>query len=505
MNKNFRIDLVDSEKESAMLNNFSQNPTVIKVIGVGNGGCNAVNRMIDVGLNGVEFIAMNTDSQSLSRSNADKKIILGANLTKGLGAGTNPERGAEAAKENAEEITEIVKGADLVFVASTFGGGTGTGASPVIADIAKRSGALTIGVVTKPFEMEGKFKMKQAVAGIERMSTAVDSLIIIPNENLYKMSENVVSLEEGFSIIDDILRQGVQGISDIITQNGFGVNVDFADVRTMISISDGRAHLGIGIGKGETRLEKAIKNAFDNPLLDVASIKNSKGILANIVHPKDFSMLEYRKATEIIHTYANEDANIKIGTCANEELKDEIRITIVATGFEANRVGSDNNTSSSSVKEVKVEESRNSEEDEDDHYEADLLQRRIEAIRNKARINTITANVSNTTEKENLKTVAKENIEIEEAHTIEETKNNSERDNEKENLLSAIKTELVKEDTEMSRKTSINNMPFEIASENEMIEHALRGNKYDIYDNDKEVDYDTPAFLRRGIQTKRSK
>ena len=338
MDSKYRIELADNSKMNSNINSFNVSlGTVIKVIGVGNGGCNAVNRMIEEKLNGVDFVAMNTDKQALSRSNAETKIVLGERVTQGLGAGTDPEKGAEAAKEDVAKIEEIINGANLVFIASSFGGGTGTGASPVVAEIAKKCGALTIGVVTKPFKYEGKLKMNRAEAGIEKMFSVVDSLIIIPNENLYDMvdAENY-GYTEAFSIIDDILRQGVQGISDIITQTGFGVNVDFADVRTMIALSNGRAHLGIGIGKGENRIEKAISNAFENPLLDVSSIKNWRGVLANIVAPKDFGLKEYGEAAEKINSYAHEEANIKIGTCIDESLNDEIRVTIVATGFDDN-------------------------------------------------------------------------------------------------------------------------------------------------------------------------
>ena len=338
MDSKYRIELADNSKMNSNINFFNVSlGTAIKVIGVGNGGCNAVNRMIEEKLNGVDFVAMNTDKQALSRSNAETKIVLGERVTQGLGAGTDPEKGAEAAKEDVAKIEEIINGANLVFIASSFGGGTGTGASPVVAEIAKKCGALTIGVVTKPFKYEGKLKMNRAEAGIEKMFSVVDSLIIIPNENLYDMvdAENY-GYTEAFSIIDDILRQGVQGISDIITQTGFGVNVDFADVRTMIALSNGRAHLGIGIGKGENRIEKAISNAFENPLLDVSSIKNSRGVLANIVAPKDFGLKEYGEAAEKINSYAHEEANIKIGTCIDESLNDEIRVTIVATGFDDN-------------------------------------------------------------------------------------------------------------------------------------------------------------------------
>ena len=354
MEAKYRIELADNSKGSANMNSLlNDSGTVIKVIGVGNGGCNAVNRMIEEGLSGVDFVAMNTDKQALSRSNAETKIVLGERVTQGLGAGTDPEKGAEAAREDVAKIEEIINGANLVFIASSFGGGTGTGASPVVAEISKKCGALTIGVVTKPFKYEGKLKMNRAEAGIEKMFSVVDSLIIIPNENLYDMvdAENY-GYTGAFSIIDDILRQGVQGISDIITQTGFGVNTDFADVRTMISLSNGRAHLGIGIGKGENRVEKAITNAFENPLLDVSSIRNSRGVLANIVAPKDFGLKEYREATERISGYAHEDANIKIGTCIDENLDNEIRVTIVATGFEDNS-NENNNTENKNLESDK--------------------------------------------------------------------------------------------------------------------------------------------------------
>lgn len=356
MEAKYRIELADNSKGSAKMNSLlNDSGTVIKVIGVGNGGCNAVNRMIEEGLSGVDFVAMNTDKQALSRSNAETKIVLGERVTQGLGAGTDPEKGAEAAREDVAKIEEIINGANLVFIASSFGGGTGTGASPVVAEISKKCGALTIGVVTKPFKYEGKLKMNRAEAGIEKMFSVVDSLIIIPNENLYDMvdAENY-GYTGAFSIIDDILRQGVQGISDIITQTGFGVNTDFADVRTMISLSNGRAHLGIGIGKGENRVEKAITNAFENPLLDVSSIRNSRGVLANIVAPKDFGLKEYREATERISGYAHEDANIKIGTCIDENLDNEIRVTIVATGFEDNS-NENNNTENKNLESDKID------------------------------------------------------------------------------------------------------------------------------------------------------
>ncbi|MEI0532001.1 cell division protein FtsZ [Brachyspira pilosicoli] len=359
MDSKYRIELDENSKGSMAMNsynNLSSLDTVIKVIGVGNGGCNAINRMIAEGLENVDFIAMNTDAQALSRSNAPTRIVLGDRVTQGLGAGTDPEKGAEAAREDVAKIEEIVSGANLVFIASSFGGGTGTGASPVVAEAAKKAGALTIGVVTKPFEYEGRLKMERAEAGIEKMLTVVDSLIIIPNENLYDMVDmDNYKYEEALAVVDDILRQGVQGISDIITQVGF-INVDFADVKTMISLSNGRAHLGIGVGKGDDRLHKAITNAFENPLLDVASIKNARGILANIVCPKDFGMKEYREASKIINNYANENANIKIGVCTKEEIKDEIIVTIVATGF-------DNNSNNTEEKKIEDKESNTIKDD----------------------------------------------------------------------------------------------------------------------------------------------
>ena len=366
MDSKYRIELDENSKGSISMNsynNLSSLDTVIKVIGVGNGGCNAINRMIAEGLENVDFIAMNTDAQALSRSNAPTRIVLGDRVTQGLGAGTDPEKGAEAAREDVAKIEEIVSGANLVFIASSFGGGTGTGASPVVAEAAKKAGALTIGVVTKPFEYEGRLKMERAEAGIEKMLTVVDSLIIIPNENLYDMVDmDNYKYEEALAVVDDILRQGVQGISDIITQVGF-INVDFADVKTMISLSNGRAHLGIGVGKGDDRLHKAITNAFENPLLDVASIKNARGILANIVCPKDFGMKEYREASKIINNYANENANIKIGVCTKEEIKDEIIVTIVATGFDNNANNNDDkkieDREANTIKDDKVNDASN--------------------------------------------------------------------------------------------------------------------------------------------------
>lgn len=316
--------------------NPSENPTVIKVVGVGGGGGNAVNRMVEVDLQNVEFISVNTDKQALSYSKAAQKIVIGEEITGGLGAGTDPTRGERAALEDIERIEAALRGAHLVFITSGFGGGTGTGASPVIAKVAKEMGALTIGVVTKPFEMEGQLKRQRAEEGIEKMLDYVDSLIVIPNENLIKILDKNISFEHALRVADDVLRNGVQGISDIITVPGMIVNVDFADIRTMVELSRGIAHMGIGIGKGEDRIQEAVHNALHNPLLEVESVKGAKGLLANLVCPKNFSLQEYNQASTIINSYADVNANIKIGTCTDESLDDEIRVTVIATGFQQN-------------------------------------------------------------------------------------------------------------------------------------------------------------------------
>ncbi len=342
MDINQRIEIAD---ENLTNSDFMPNPTVIKVVGVGNGGCNAVNRMIEEGLSGVSFIAMNTDAQQLSRSKADVRVVLGKEITGGMGAGTDPDKGAEAARRDEKKIAAMLEGADLVFVASGFGGGTGTGASPIIASIAKGLGALTIGVVTKPFEDEGRLKMSRAEKGIEQMSTGVDSLVVIPNENLNGMIDENITFEESFRVVDDILHQAVQGISNIINETGEGINVDFADVQTMIKNSNGRAHLGIGYGKGEKRTERAVTNALNNPLLDVENIRNASGILANIVCPKDFARREYVEAMKIISHYASDDANKKIGVCQREDMHDEVRVTVIATGFEHGKTIENDTTS----------------------------------------------------------------------------------------------------------------------------------------------------------------
>ena len=472
MDSKYRIELDENSKGSMAMNsynNLSSLDTVIKVIGVGNGGCNAINRMIAEGLENVDFIAMNTDAQALSRSNAPTRIVLGDRVTQGLGAGTDPEKGAEAAREDVAKIEEIVSGANLVFIASSFGGGTGTGASPVVAEAAKKAGALTIGVVTKPFEYEGRLKMERAEAGIEKMLTVVDSLIIIPNENLYDMVDmDNYKYEEALAVVDDILRQGVQGISDIITQVGF-INVDFADVKTMISLSNGRAHLGIGVGKGDDRLHKAITNAFENPLLDVASIKNARGILANIVCPKDFGMKEYREASKIINNYANENANIKIGVCTKEDIKDEIIVTIVATGF-------DNNSNNSDDKKIEDKESNTIKDD------------KVNDVSNEVKNSNIENNSNNVQETQKSDFVA-DVVDIEEKANVDIEVNRENLDEIKSSKMDAIIGNYIK-----NIKKSDNNIEEEIENNND-----ISNNKYVINFKNKIEEMKKPVIVKSGF------
>ncbi len=304
---------------------------VIKVVGVGGGGSNAVNRMIRSGLKGVEFIAVNTDAQALALSDAPTKIQLGTQSTRGLGAGANPEVGEKAAQESREELAQAFKGADMVFVTAGMGGGTGTGASPVIAEVAKQSGALTVAVVTKPFAFEGKRRMSQAEKGISSLRNNVDTLITIPNDRLLQVVEKQTSIVEAFRIADDILRQGVQGISDLIAVPGL-INLDFADVRT-IMLETGPALMGIGVGKGEGRAAAAAHAAISSPLLET-SIEGARGVLLNITGDPNLALFEVNEAAEIIAKTADPDANIIFGAVIDETLQDEIRVTVIATGFE---------------------------------------------------------------------------------------------------------------------------------------------------------------------------
>ncbi|MBC2578999.1 cell division protein FtsZ [Clostridium sp. DJ247] len=307
----------------------------IKVIGCGGGGNNAVNRMIRDGLKNVEFISVNTDKQALMLSQASQKIQIGDKLTKGLGAGANPEIGQKAADESKDEISQAIKGADMVFITAGMGGGTGTGAAPVIAEIAKSMGILTVGVVTKPFPFEGRKRMLHAEMGIKNLKERVDTLVTIPNERLLSIVDKKTTLMESFKYADDILRQGVQGISDLITIPGL-VNLDFADVRT-IMIDKGLAHMGVGRGTGDNRAQEAAKQAISSPLLET-SIVGATGVLLNITGGPDLGLLEINEAAEIVQEAADPDANIIFGAVIDENIKDEIRITVIATGFEAERV-----------------------------------------------------------------------------------------------------------------------------------------------------------------------
>jgi cell division protein FtsZ len=307
---------------------------VIKVVGVGGGGTNAVNRMVDAGLRGVEFIAVNTDAQALMMCDADVKIHIGSKITRGLGAGADPAIGQEAAVESRDELKEALKGADMVFVTAGKGGGTGTGAAPVIAEIARELGALTVGVVTRPFQFEGARRGDQAEQGIRVLREKVDTLIIIPNDRLLQVVEKRTSIGDAFRIADDVLRQGVQGITDLITVPGL-INLDFADVRTIMRDA-GSALMGIGVASGENRAAEAARAAISSPLLE-ASVEGATGILLNITAGEDLGLFEVNEAAEIIGSAADQDANIIFGAVIDEALGDQVRVTVIATGFDRGR------------------------------------------------------------------------------------------------------------------------------------------------------------------------
>ncbi|MDW8171008.1 MAG: cell division protein FtsZ [Anaerolineae bacterium] len=310
--------------------NFAQ----IKVIGVGGGGSNAVNRMINEGLGGVEFITVNTDAQALMLSKAKTRVRIGDKLTRGLGAGGNPEIGRKAAEESADELYEVLRGADMVFIASGMGGGTGTGASPVIAQIAKELGALTIGVVTRPFGFEGSRRGQLAQAGIENLKSQVDTLIVIPNDRLLQIADKRATLQQAFSLADDVLRQGIQGISELITVPAL-INLDFADVRTIMS-EGGAALMAVGRASGDERARKAAEMAIQSGLLDV-TIDGARGILFNITGGSDMTLFEINEAAAIIKESAHPDVNLIFGAQVDESMGDEVRITVIATGFEQSR------------------------------------------------------------------------------------------------------------------------------------------------------------------------
>lgn len=304
---------------------------VIKVIGVGGGGGNAVNTMIASTIHKVDFIVANTDAQALRNSKAPVKIQLGRQLTKGLGAGTKAEVGREAALEDREALIEAIKGSDLVFIAAGMGGGTGTGAAPVIAESARDNGILTVGVVTKPFTYEGKQKTEAAEAGINELKKHVDSLIIIPNDRLISQAGKNMSLFDAFKPSDDVLRQAVQGISELITSTGF-MNLDFADVKTVMSVR-GMAMMGIGVGAGDNRAADAVNNAIASPLLEDNDISGAKGVLVNITGSTTMTMDDYNTVNRIVHEKVHEEANIKIGVVRDDEMGDTIKVTVIATGF----------------------------------------------------------------------------------------------------------------------------------------------------------------------------
>ncbi|PTL39707.1 cell division protein FtsZ [Alkalicoccus saliphilus] len=309
----------------------SEQMAKIKVIGVGGGGSNAVNRMIENGLQGVEFIAVNTDAQALKMSQANERLQLGGKLTRGLGAGANPDIGKKAAEESREQLQELLQGADMVFITAGMGGGTGTGAAPVIAEIAKECGALTVGVVTRPFTFEGRRRTTHAASGIEALKDAVDTLIVIPNDRLLEIVDKNTPMLEAFREADNVLRQGVQGISDLIAVPGL-INLDFADVKTIMS-EQGSALMGIGVATGENRAADAAKKAISSPLLET-SVDGAQGVLMNITGGSNLSLFEVHEAAEIVSSASDQEVNMIFGSVINENLEDEIVVTVIATGFE---------------------------------------------------------------------------------------------------------------------------------------------------------------------------
>jgi cell division protein FtsZ len=307
----------------------------IKVMGVGGGGNNAINRMIASGVKGVEFCALNTDIQALNVSLADKKLQIGAKLTKGLGGGAIPAVGEQAAKESKEEIEQVLEGADMVFITAGMGGGTGTGAAPVVAKIAKELGALTVGVVTKPFRFEGPVRARQAEEGLRRLGEQVDALIVIPNDKLLQVVEKMTSMLEAFRIADDVLRQGVQGIADLITIPGL-INLDFADVKTVM-MNSGSAMMGIGRASGDNRATEAANQAISSPLLE-ETIHGATGVILNITGGEDLSLHEVHAAADVIYGAVDPDANILFGSVINPDMKDQMMVTVIATGFKRDGV-----------------------------------------------------------------------------------------------------------------------------------------------------------------------
>ncbi|MDE7172169.1 MAG: cell division protein FtsZ [Oscillospiraceae bacterium] len=313
-----------------VMDSAASHEDVLKVIGVGGGGNNVVNRMVRSGMQGVEFVAVNTDRQCLNASEATQKLAIGEKLTGGKGAGANPEVGRESAKESKEQITALLEGADMVFVTAGMGGGTGTGAAPVVAEIAKEKGILTVGVVTKPFNFEGRRRMEQAARGIEELRQKVDSLVIIPNDRLQYATDEKITFANAFAIADDVLRQAVQSISDLIKTTGL-INLDFADV-TAVMKDAGLAHMGVGRAAGKNKAEEATRIAINSPLLET-SIQGAKGIIVNITGPMDMGLEEVEQAAEMVKQVADPDALFMMGTAFDDTLEDELRVTVIATGF----------------------------------------------------------------------------------------------------------------------------------------------------------------------------
>ena len=306
-------------------------PANIKVVGIGGAGCNAVNRMIESNLQGINFIAINTDKQNLNKSKAETKVQIGEKLTKGLGAGGNPEVGQKSAEESLENIEQQLAGADMVFITAGMGGGTGTGAAPIVAKAAKVSGALTVGVVTKPFTFEGKKRREHADLGIKFLKNYVDSLVVVPNDKLLTVSEKTTSILDAFKMADEVLKDGVESIASLISEDGL-INLDFADVKTVMG-DRGIAHMGVGTASGENRVEAAIKNAIESPLLET-TIKGAKALLLNIVGGYDLGMLELNDAADLVAREVDDDAIIIFGASVREDMADQVKVTIIATGFD---------------------------------------------------------------------------------------------------------------------------------------------------------------------------
>ena len=341
---------------------------VIKVIGIGGGGVNAVNRMIDAGLKGVEFIAVNTDAQALLMSDADLKLDIGRDLTRGLGAGSDPEVGRSAAETHHEEIEEMVKGADMVFITAGEGGGTGTGGAPVLAEICRNLGALTIGVVTRPFSFEGRRRAVQADTGVQHLKEKVDTLIVIPNDRLLTVANDKTSVLNAFKMADEVLLQGVSGITNLITTPGL-INTDFADVKMVLSQA-GSALMGIGQASGDDRSVNAAKAAISSPLLE-AAIDGARGVLLNITGPSSMGLMEMTAAAEVIHGVAHQDANIIFGTVIDDEMGDEVKVTVIAAGFDRfDAAPTDRTRSPSTISELFAEDETDPlDADDDDDFD----------------------------------------------------------------------------------------------------------------------------------------